>query len=85
MLFVPLFFVCWINGFCLEGWKKEAKFKTEEECKIFLTEWKGELLMELNNYGRGTPFRLMTGCKAFEDGIVTKKKLPTKINKGKDI
>ena len=41
--------------------------------------------MELNNYGRGTPFRLMTGCKAFEDGIVTKKKLPTKINKGKDI
>jgi len=86
MLFVPVFFVCWINGFCLEGWKKETNFKTEEECKLYIAEWKDELLPQLYSYGKGMPFRVITNCAPFKDGVVPERKMSTRqMKQGKDI
>ncbi len=86
MLFVPLFFVCWIDGFCLEGWKKETNFKTEEECKLYLPEWKKELFPLLYSHGMGMPFKVATSCAPFKDGVVPeRKKVNTSNETRKDI
>lgn len=69
MFFVPMFFVCWINGQCLEGWKEKTKFKTEDECIQFTYEWmEKELYPALIIQGKGMPFRVKTACVKYPDG-----------------
>ena len=46
LLFVPVFFVCWINGQCLEGWKEDVKFELEDECIMYTHKWMAEELYD---------------------------------------
>ena len=76
LLFVPVFFVCWINGQCLEGWKEDVKFELEDECIMYTHKWMAEELYDaLITQGKGMAFRVQTACMLFPDGDTNNKHL----------
>ncbi len=77
-LFVPLMFVCWINGECLSLYHQDERFEDQAQCKKFLEGWSAELIDGM--FQNSTmPFSYKTECQSFPDGIVPQVVYPKKV------
>ena len=77
-LFVPLMFVCWINGECLSLYHQDERFEDQAQCEKFLEGRSAELIDGM--FQNSTmPFSYKTECQSFPDGIVPQVVYPKKV------
>ncbi len=59
--FVPMLFVCWIGGQCVEAHHQSEVFDTQDKCHQFLDTWAPEVIENLRKTSE-LPFRINFGC-----------------------
>lgn len=80
-LFVPLIFVCWINGECVSLYHQDERFEKQTQCEKFLEGWSTNVIDGLF-HSSTMPFSFKTECQQFPDGVVPRVVFPKKIIEG---
>ena len=80
-LFVPLIFVCWINGECVSLYHQDERFEKQTQCEKFLEGWSTNVIDGLF-HSSTMPFSFKAEWQQFPDGVVPRFVFPKKIIEG---